>query len=75
MAPAVVLDLVARLGDALYDACSVSGSASDHEERGPHRVLCKQVEDARRPSRVRAVVERQVDALRISRRAQERRYP
>jgi hypothetical protein len=38
-------------------------------------VLCKQVEDARRPLRVRAVVERKVDALRISRRAQERRYP
>src|SRR5689334_16962037 len=56
VSPAVVLDLMARLGNALYDACSASGSACYHEERGPHRVLGKQIEDARRPLQVRAVV-------------------
>lgn len=57
MAPCVVADQVASVGDAACESRLGLGESANHEKRGANVVLSECVEEARRPGRVRAVVE------------------
>lgn len=67
VAPGVVADQVAGVGDAASEFRLGLGELAHHEEGCAHVVLGEDVEQTRRPGRVRAIVEGQGELARRSR--------
>ncbi len=63
MAVRVIADRMAGRCDGAQQRRLALRAFADREERGVHARLREQIEDLRRPARIRTVVERQVDLL------------
>src|SRR4029077_1858652 len=72
VAPRVVAQVVAGVGDAPCLRGGLSGALSDEEEGGAHTLAGQHVEDARRPLGVRPVVEGEADRAALARAAPDR---